>query len=1053
MKLLARWSVEHRVTVNLLMIFIIVVGLMSLLSMKREVFPYFSLDMVSINVVYIGASPAEIEEGIIIKIEEAVKSIEGIKRIISLAREGTGTVILELKEDVVDVQKVVDEVNTLVDAIVTFPEESETPLTQEVTIKEEAINIAIYGDASELDLRRVAEKVRDDLLSFRHISQVNLAAVRDYEISVEVSEEALRRYGLTFDRVAAAVKTGSLDLPAGVIKTSGDEVLIRSKGLRYTGREYEKIPLITLPEGTIVRLGDIAHVKDGFKDTDQWGRFNGKPAALVQIRKTRDEDIVSIARTVHNYVLENKQSLPSGISMEPWGDLALLVQDRINLLKRNGIQGIILVFLSLALFLRMGLAFWVALGIPISFMAAFCLLYQLGATINMISLFAFIMTLGILVDDAIIIGENIYAHYEGGKPPLKAVIEGTGEVGVPILAAVSTTIVAFMPLLHITGVMGKFIKILPLAVIIILLVSLFEAFFILPAHLAGSLERDFGKTNSGKRWHTSLLNRIQRGLQYTIGHIYGPVLKWVLVNRYLTLTLALGVLIIFYGLVAGRHVPFVLFPKTDTNYLQAELSFPLGTPVRLTDASVKQIEQAVNKLNKEFSGDRTNGKDIALYSFSLVGMIASQHFEGPEVGGHCGQVFLELVPSEERSVTATEVLNRWRDLVGEIPGAERLSFVPLSGGPGGNPIEIQLIGDDFAVLKQAAEDLKAAIAEYEGTYDITDNFKPGKIEMKIKAKDSARPLQITLADLAHQVRQAFYGEEAVRIQRGRDDVKVMVRYSEKERRTLGSIEKMRIRTPGGHEVPFSEVAAVDYGRGYSVINRIDRFRQITVISDLDENIANAERITGELKKEFLPELVRRYPGIRYAFEGQEQRMNESVTSLFKGFTIAILGIYLLLATQFRSYVQPIVVMLAVPFGLVGVLLGHLLMHMSLTLMSLFGAVALAGIVVNDSIILLDFINRSIRNGTSLFKAVEESGKARFRPVILTSLTTIAGLLPLLLERSFQAQFLIPMAVSITFGLLIATFLTLLLVPAIYLIVAEGTVSIKNYFGMDYGAAE
>ena len=1047
MKSIARWSVEHRVTVNLLMVFIIIVGVMSLTRMRREVFPYFTLDMVSVLVLYPGASPEEIEEGIVLKVEEKVKSVQGINRIISSAQEGVGKVILELKEDVEDVQKVVDEVKTLVDTIDTFPEDAETPLIQEITIRDEAINIAVYGDVSERNLRRSAEKIRDDLLSLKEISQVNLTGVRDYEISVEISENNLRRYGLTFDQVTAALKSGSLDLPGGGIKTAGGDILIRAKGQRYTGREFEEIPLITLSDGTMVRLGDVAHVLDAFKDTDQKGRFNGKPAALVQVRKTRDEDMIHISRAVHTYIQENEHALPPGIRMAAWADLSLLVQDRIDLLSRNGTQGIILVFISLALFLRIGLAFWVALGIPISFMGAFCVLYWLGSTINMISLFAFIMTLGILVDDAIIVGENIYAHYERGEPPLKAVIDGMAEVGSPVLMAVSTTVVAFMPLLYISGIMGKFIKILPTAVIIILVFSLFEAFFILPAHLAHSLEKDQLNTRRKKRLNTRLLDSIHQGMQYTIKHIYAPILTWSLKNRYFTLALASGVFVMVLGLVAGQHVPFVLFPKTDSNYLQAQISFPLGTPATITEASIKKIEQAASRLNREFSQTRTDGKDIVLYSFGLVGTIASQGFEGAEIGGHAGQVFLELLPAEERSETALQVVNRWRDLVDEIPGAEKLSFSSLGGHPGGNPIEIQLIGNNFEELKRAAEELKAKIAQYQGTFDITDNFRPGKTEIKLKAKATARPLGITLADLARQVRQAFYGDEAVRIQRGRDDVKVMVRYSEPERRTLGTIEEMRIRTPKGDEIPFSEVADVIYGRGYSVINRIDRHRQITVVSDLDESVANAEQIIEDLGRNFLPGFVKRYPDIRYGFEGQKKRSNESVSSLFRGFGIAILGIYLLLATQLRSYVQPIVILVALPFGMVGAVLGHLVMGLSLTLLSLFGIVALSGIVVNDSIILLDFINRAIRNGTPIMQAVEQSGKARFRAVVLTSLTTIAGLLPLLLERSFQAQFLIPMAVSITFGLMVATVLTLLFVPTLYLIVTEGTAFLGPFFGL------
>ncbi|UCF83087.1 MAG: efflux RND transporter permease subunit [Desulfobacteraceae bacterium] len=1047
MKPLARWSVEHRVTVNLLMVFVIIVGLLALTRMKREVFPQFSLDMIYVRVVYPGASPEEIEEGIIIKIEEKIKSIEGIRKIISKAEEGVGTVLLELKETVDDIQKVVDEIKTQVDTIDTFPEDAEMPLTREVTFKEEAINIAIYGNVSELALRQVAEKVREDLLTFDSISQVNLAGVRDYEISVEVSEEDLRRYRMTFDQIAAAVKTGSLDLPGGVIKAVGGEVLIRTKGQRYAGREFENIPLITLADGTIIRLGDLARVIDGFQDTEQKGHFNGQPAALVQVRKTRDEDLINIARRVNSYIQKNKHKLPPGIHMAPWGDLSLIVQDRIDLLVRNGIQGIILVFISLAIFLRFGLAFWVALGIPISFMGAFYVLYGFGESINMMSLFAFIMTLGILVDDAIIIGENIFAHYERGEPPIRSIINGTGEVGVPVLMAVSTTIVAFMPLLYVTGIMGKFIKILPIAVITILVVSLWEAFVILPAHLAGALERDRRKIKRNKMWHTRFLDRIQNGLQYTIKHIYGPMLTRVLKNRYFTFIVGLGVLIIIFGLIKGRHVPYVLFPKPASNYIQVQMSYPLGTPASLTEATVKRIEGVVPQLNEEFSGEKTDGRDIVLYSFSLTGIISNPGFGGTEIGGHAGQVFLELLPAEERSVTVTEVVNRWRELVGEIPGTERLSFSTLTGGPGGNPIEIQLTGHDFKELQNAANELKFELSRYQGTFDITDNFKPGKVEIKIRAKESARPLGITLADLARQVRQAFYGEEAARLQRGRDDVKVMIRYSESERRTLGTIEEMRIRNTLGTEVPFGEVAEVVYGRGYSVINRVNRQRQITVMSDLDENVANAERILGELGNAFLPELITRYPSVKYSFEGQRQRSNESVGSLFRGFVIAILAIYLLLATQFRSYIQPVIIMAALPFGMVGSVLGHLIMGLPITLLSLLGVVALSGIVVNDSILLLDFINRSLRKGTPIRLAVEESGKSRFRAVILTSLTTIAGLLPLLTERSFQAQFLIPMAVSICFGLLVATVLTLLFVPALYLIVVDISTISRRLVGL------
>ena len=1047
MKFIAQWSVEHRVTVNLLMIFICIIGLMSLSNMKRQVFPDFTLDRISIQVVYLGASPEEIEEGIVIKIEEKIASVDGIKKIISKAREGLGTVLLELNEDVKDVQKVVDEVKILVDSITNFPEEAEKPIVQELTIKEDAINIAIYGNVSEMTMRRIGEKIRDDLLAYRDISQVNLAGVRDYEITVEISEDNLRRYGLTFDAVARAVKTGSLDLPGGVIKSTGGDVLIRAKGQRYTGREFEGIPLIALPDGTTIRLGDVARIIDGFKDTDQSGRFNGSPAVLIQVRKTRSEDLIHISRIVRAYVKDHQTTLPPGVKMAIWGDLSFLVKDRIDLLVTNGIQGMILVFICLGLFLRMGLAFWVAIGIPFSFLGAFCILNWLDASINMISLFGFIMTLGILVDDAIIIGENIYAHYERGVAPIKAVVNGVNEVGGPVLMAISTNIIAFMPLLFISGIMGRFVYILPVSVIIILAISLFEAFFILPAHLAKSLEKDNHRkaVNKKKQWHTSLLNQIQQKLQYTIDHIYGPILRKIIDNRYITFSIAIGVLMVISALLLGKHVPFVLHPKTDSNYAQVQFSYPLGTPVSVTKSTIKRIEQVIPRLNKELSGSKTDGQKIVPYYFSLIGMIVNAGANGSEIGGHAGQIFLELLTPENRSITSNDVVSHFRKLVGEIPGVEKLIFSSLSGSPAGNPIEIQLIGDEFPALEEAAEKLKAELARYDGTFDISDNFRPGKSEIKLKAKETTYSLGITLADLARQIRQAFYGDEAVRIQRGRDDVKVMVRYSEQERRSLETIEDMRIRGPKGNQIPFSEVAEVTYGRGYSIINRIDRHRQITVISDLDESITNAEIIVDELSRNFLPKLMARYPQLSYSLEGQKKRANESINSLLNGFFIAVLAIYLLLATQFRSYLQPIIIMIAVPFGMVGAVLGHMVIGIPMTLLSIFGIMALSGIVVNDSIILIDFINRAIQTGTPIEKAVEEAGKARFRAVILTSITTIAGLLPLLLERSFQAQFLIPMAVSISFGLLAATVLTLFLVPTLYLIVTETGLYLKGLF--------
>ncbi|MCD6384796.1 efflux RND transporter permease subunit [Candidatus Sumerlaeota bacterium] len=1040
MRAIARWSVENRVTVNILMLIILAGGLISLLRMKRESLPQFSLDMISISVAYPGATPEEIEEGICVKVEEAIKGVEGVKKIISTATEGYGTIVVELESNVSNTQKVLDDIKSEVDRIETFPEEAKDPIVKEITLREPVIYVAIYGNAGELTLRKLAEKVRDDLVDTPAITQAELAGVRNYEISIEVSEATLQKYGLTFDEVAQAVKRGSLDLPAGTIKTPYEEISLRTKGQRYTGEEFESIPLRTLPDGTIIRLGEVAHIIDGFEDTEKRIRFDGMPAVVVQIVKTPEQDLIEIADTVHRYVAETRNKLPEGVQISSFIDHSELVRSRIDLLVRNGRQGLILVFLTLALFLQFRLSFWVSMGIPVSFMGAFWVLGLRGDSINMISLFAFIMALGLVVDDAIIIGENIFTKYSKGLNPIQASIEGTAQVGWPVIMTILTTVVAFLPLFYVSGIMGKFIAVMPVAIIATLLFSLFEALFILPAHLAHTLERQ--ERRAQKKTLKNTPTRIQRFRETTLKKViqryYAPALNRVIRYRYISSAIALSILIMAVGTIASGRVPFVLIPKMDSDWLVAKVTFPYGTPIEDTASAVIRIEKAAQRLNHEYAGKTKSKKNhkVIRHIFSMIGEIMPEGREEGEYGSHCGEVILELLPSEERGIHYTDLLNRWRELAGDIPGTEKLIFTTPVMGPGGAPIEIKLVGKDFDTLQRAADELKQQLATYPGTFDISDDFRPGKPELKLKTKPTARVLGITMSDLARQVRQGFYGDEALRIQRGRDDVKVMVRYTEAERHTRGSVDKMRIRTPSGDAVPLATVAEVTEGKGYSVIHRIDRERTITVVSDLDESVANAREIILDLQKSFLPELMLRYPDIRYSLGGQEETTKEAVGSLAKGYILALLAIYGLLATQFRSYIQPVIVMTAIPFGLIGAVVGHLVMGLSLTLMSLFGIVALSGIVVNDSLVLIDFINQSVREKLPVFDSVYQAGQARFRPVLLTTITTLAGLLPIMLEKSFQAKFLIPMVVSITFGLLFATLLTLFLVPCFYLILDD-----------------
>ena len=1051
MKAFGKWSVEHRVSVNLIMIFLIVAGMYTVLNMKREMFPQFSLDMIDIGVTYPGASPEEVEEGICIKIEEQLKSLEDVKTMHSTALEGHGSVLLELMAGT-DINEKLDEIRTQIDLIDSFPEEAEDPVIKEIKNNDPAIYLAVYGDVDEKLLRDTAEKIREDLVDTDAISLANLIGVRDYEISIEVSEENLRRFNLSFDQVAAAVKTGSLDLPGGKIKTKGGEFLVRAKGKLYTGEEFERIPVVTREDGTTIKLGDVATVVDGFEDTDIKARFNGKPAALVVVKRTDSQDTIAISKTVKEYIKTNKDSLSKGITLGYWFDMAEMVQDRIDLLLKNGAQGILLVFIVLALFLDLGLAFWVASGIPISFMGAFLILDFFGASINMLSLFGFIMTLGILVDDAIIVGENVYTHYKMGKSAKEAVIDSIAQIGAPVVMAVTTTIVAFTPLMHIAGIMGKFISIMPQAVICILTISLVEAFIILPAHLAHTLEP--AKKNKALiyrlcffwlEWlkkdildsHGWVRNRVEKILNDFIRSIYTPVLKYCVKNRYFTLAMGFGILIASVGLMGGGHVPFVFFPKTDSNWIISEIIYPLGTPFEATEKAIKQIEKGAFELNDFFRDRVVNGEDLIVNNFSQVGIIPRRDWKPGVYGGHCGEAWVEIQSASKRpDLSAPEVTAKWRELTGDILGVEQLTFSIIGGGPGGNPIEIQLKGNDLEQLQLAADDVKNEIAKYPGTFDITDNFRPGKMEMQIHIKKGAKSLGITMADIATQIRQAYYGEEVLKIQRGKDDIKVMVRYSQKERESESSIDDLRIRTRDGREIPLNQVADIEMKRGYSTIQRVDRKRIITVISDINEDVANAREIVEDLKKNGLNTLGNRFPGVIYDLEGQAKRTEESLNSLKVGFSLAAMIMFLLLASQFRSYIQPVIIMTAIPFGLIGAIIGHYFMNLDITMISIFGIVALSGIVVNDSLIIIDCINSKIREGGLVFDSVIEAGQNRFRPVLLTSVTTIAGLSPLLLETSFQAQFLIPMAVSISFGLMVATVLTLVFVPSLYVVIND-----------------
>jgi multidrug efflux pump subunit AcrB len=1036
------WFAANHVAANILMVFILVSGALSLAKVVIEVFPEFDADTITIRVPYRGASPAEAEEGVCLRVEEAIASIEGIKRIRSVAQENLGTVIVEIDEGADD-REVLDDVKAAVDRIETFPAETEKPVVAETETRRRVITIVLHGEVPESTLKALSERVRDELTAIDGISQVETAGVRNYEISIEVSEDALRRYGLSFDQVANAVGRSSLDLPGGAVKTRGGEILLRTKGQLYRGREFEDIVVVTRPDGTKVYLSDLATIVDGFEDTDTATRFDGRRAALIQVYRVGEEGALHVAEATKRYLAELEPRLPSGVEVDTWDDDSIILKQRIGLLLRNARMGLVLVFICLALFLNLRLAFWTTMGIPISFLGGLWLVPQFDVTINMISLFAFIVVLGIVVDDAIVVGENIFDYLQQGMKPLDAAVRGVREMAMPVTFAVLTTVAAFAPLLFVAGNMGKVMRQIPVVVIAVLMMSLVEALLILPAHLSGPESRLGRLMERSLRPLERLQERVQQLLTWWVQGAYRGSLAFALEWRYLTVAAAIVILLLCGSVVAGGFIKFSLMPKVDADNMMAMLTMPQGTPVEQTEAVLARVEEAARQVAREHDEAQPDGRPSVLRHISTtVGQQPSMAGGGPMAsrssGGdssHLGEVNIELLGSEERDVASAALVSRWRELVGEVPGVVSLTF-QSNLFSAGDAVSVQLSHRDFETLLDAVERLKGVVAAYPGTRDVADSFLPGKKELKLTLTPEGRAAGLTLQDLARQVRAGFYGQEVQRVQRGREDVRVMVRYPEDERRSLGDIEGMRIRLADGSELPFTNVARIEEGRGFAVINRTDRRRVVTVTADVDERIANANEINRDLRGRALPELVHDFPGLAFDFEGEQREQRESLGSLRLNFVVAQLAIFALLAVPFRSYSQPLIIMSAIPFGLVGAILGHLMMGLDLTMLSMFGMVALTGVVVNDSLILIDLINRSRAEGTPLEHAIREAGERRFRPIMLTTATTFLGLTPMIFETSLQARFLIPMAVSLGYGIVFSTAITLILVPVLYRILED-----------------
>ena len=1025
------WFARNSVAANLTMALIVVSGFLAVMTVNEETMPDIELDRINIEVAYRGAAPEEVEQAVCIRIEEAIQGIDGIKQIQSTAAEGMGTVTVELQLGA-DARKVVDDVKSHVDAITTFPIETEKPVIRELTNRNQVTNISVSGDLDPFALKGVAERVRDDLTAIPEITQVDVISAPPYEISIEVSETALRRHGLTFDDVADAVRDSSLDLPGGSVRTERGEILLRTIGQAYRGAEYERLVLLPRPDGTRLRLGDVATVVDGFAETDQFARFDLEPTMMLSVFRTGDQSALDIAARVRTYVDEAQAHLPEGVTLTVWQDEAERLRAQLRLMLQNGMTGFALVFVVLALFLQLRLAFWVSLGIPISFLGAVALMPALDVSVNIMSLFAFVLVLGIVVDDAIIVGENIFRHQEEHGDALTGAINGAQEIAKPVVFAVLTTVAAFMPLMFVPGMMGKIFRVIPLVVVPCLLFSLVESLNILPAHLSHMRARRHGGV--WRRFQGLFAN----GLQWVIREAYRPSLDAAIRWRYLTAALGISIMILTLGMVVSGKPSFHFFPSVEADVMGASITMPQGTPVEVTSRAVQQLEVGAARLRARLLDD--TGQDYFRHVSASVGdQPMAARTQGPfsqsASAAHLGEVAIELAPSETRLYTSAQLGNMWRETTGAIPEAVDVSFNMSMMTPG-DDVDVQLAGPDVEALRAAASEIKTRLGEYAGVYDVSDSFRSGKEDLTLGIKPTAETLGLTLRDLGQQVRQAFFGEEAQRIQRGRDDIRVMVRYPRDERRSIGNLENMRIRTPEGGEVPFGQVAAVEPGRGFASIRRVDRNRAVNVTAAVDAAVTTSGQVIADLETRVLPVVLAGYPGMFYTFEGAQAEMTDAVGGLQVGFALAMLMIFALLAVPLKSYVQPLIIMSAIPFGLVGAVWGHLVMGLDVTMMSMFGLVALTGVVVNDSLIMVDFINRKRDLHEDMGVAVREAGVNRFRPILLTSLTTFVGLVPLMLEGSFDAAFTKPMAVSLAFGVLFATLITLILVPTTYMILED-----------------
>lgn len=1129
---LPKFSVENPVFVNMMMIVTLVAGAGFALTLVREMFPESRPNTISITAVYPATQPEELERAVTIKVEEAVRDVKGVEKVDSSVSEGLSQTTLTLYNTVKDVDVVLQEVKNEIDSLQDLPDDLEKITVNKLELTLPVIMVSVFGDGDERALKRAARDIKDEILELPGVNDVTIAGIRDDEISVEIDPEKLLEYNLTFEDVSQAIRQTNLDVSGGNLKGDRSQVSVRTLGEERQGRDLEAIEVRALPDGRVIRIADIATVRDEFVDSDVTSFWAGKRSATLTIQKTATQDAIQISSLVKAYVA-GKQGKPFSVGkeskeegffasllpdfsaglnvlagrpdpmqvykesyanpfshqfqVEAHNDLARFVEGRLDLMLRNGKSGLMLVLLSLVLFLNWRVAMWTAIGLPISFLGTFIVMALLGVSINLLSMFGLIIVLGIIVDDAIVIGENIYRRVEEGMPAREAAILGAQEVQWPVTTAVCTTIAAFTPLMFIKGQIGDFFRELPLVVIAALSVSLIEALIILPTHLshlpAQKEKRKSTRQNAFARV-ARFFDSIQTGFLTWLMAIYGGVLRVALRWRYISLAIAMAFCLTSIGLVMGKVpversvdieelnqagnpqpeqkkakwspgniVKWEFIQKMDSESMYAQIEMPVGSNVAAVEERLRVIGEKAAEL------EEVEGVQMDVGVMMDVGGAGGR---GPEVASNVGQIWIELMASDERDLkglrSSQEVLAELRKVSETFTGVNSVKWEVMNGGPGGKDIEIRISGRELEQLNQVVEEFKSHLGTYAGVVDLADDFEVGKRELQISLLDAARTTGITKASLGAHIRAATYGSEARRITRNREDVKIMVRYPEEYREDVFNIEEMWIPTPPDADgsrgwVPLKEIAEVNETRGFTQIHRSQQRRAITVSGDIDTNVTATSDVISKVKADFVPYILKKYPGTKIEFLGSSEEQAKSFSSLKMAFPVAMLMIFMMLAALFKSYTQPLVVMSAIPFGFQGAIIGHWITDNPMTILSMIGLIALTGIVVNDSLVLVDFINRRIRNGMSEFEASIEGATLRLRPILLTTVTTSAGLTPLMFERSFQAKFLIPMAVTLTFGLIFATILTLLIVPVLNMIFFDIRRKVSWLFGKDWSSQQ